>query len=210
MKETTGRPVGRPRSEDNRGRDVLAAAVDLFASRGFDATSVRDIATAARVQPASVYYHYPSKEALLVAIVDRAAAQVAGQIEAAATDPDPWRRLEQACAAHLAALLQGEGALRVLATEIPSRRTGAAHHALVRTRDAYEDIFRDLVAALPVRPGVDRSYLRLTLLGAINWTLIWYRPGGDPPAAIAQRIVALVRHGAQPAPTRSPLDDQPA
>ena len=210
MEEKTRRPVGRPRSEDNRGRDVLAAAVDLFASRGFDATSVRDIATAARVQPASVYYHYPSKEALLVAIVDRAAAQVAGQIAAAATDPDPWRRLEQACVAHLTALLQGEGALRVLATEIPGRRTGAVHHALVRTRDAYEDIFRDLVAALPVRPGVDRSYLRLTLLGAINWTLIWYRPGGDPPAAIAQRIVALVRHGAQPAPTRSPLDDQPA
>ena len=192
-----GRPVGRPRREDNRGRDVLAAAVELFASRGFDATSIRDIATAAQVQPASVYYHYPSKEALLVAIVDRAAAQVAAQITAAAQAPDPWLRLEQACVAHLTALLQGEGALRVLATEIPSRRTGAVHHALVRTRDAYEDMFRDLVAAVPVRPGVDRSYLRLTLLGAINWSLIWYRPGGDAPATIARNIVALIRQGAQ-------------
>ena len=192
----TGRPVGRPRREDNRGRDVLAAAVELFASRGFDATSIRDIATAAQVQPASVYYHYPSKEALLVAIVDRAAAQVAAQITAAAQAPDPWLRLEQACVAHLTALLQGEGALRVLATEIPSRRTGAVQEALVRTRDAYEDLFRELVAALPVRPGVDRSYLRLTLLGAINWTLIWYRPGGDSPATIAHQIVTLVRHGA--------------
>jgi TetR/AcrR family transcriptional regulator, cholesterol catabolism regulator len=197
MGERTGRPVGRPRSEDNRGRDVLAAAVELFASRGFDATSIRDIATEAGVQPASVYYHYPSKEALLVAIVDRAAAQVAEQIKAAVQSPDPWQRLEQACVAHLTALLQGEGALRVLATEIPSRRTGAVHDALVRTRDAYEDIFRDLVAALPVRPGVDRSYLRLTLLGAINWTLIWYRPGGDPPPAIARQIVTLIRQGAE-------------
>lgn len=191
------RPVGRPRREDNRGRDVLAAAVELFASRGFDATSIRDIATAAQVQPASVYYHYPSKESLLVAIVDRAAAQVAAQITAAAQSADPWLRLEQACVAHLTALLQGEGALRVLATEIPSRRTGAVHQALVRTRDAYEDMFRDLVAALPVSPEVDRSYLRLTLLGAINWTLIWYRPGGDPPATIARNIVTLIRRGAQ-------------
>ncbi|HEY2276795.1 MAG TPA: TetR/AcrR family transcriptional regulator [Streptosporangiaceae bacterium] len=197
MSERTGRPVGRPRREDNRGRDVLAAAVELFASRGFDATSIRDIATEARVQPASVYYHYPSKEALLVAIVDRAAAQVAEQIAAATRATDPWERLEQACVAHLAALLNGEGALRVLATEIPSRRTGMVHTALVRTRDAYEDVFRELVAALPVRPGVDRSYLRLTLLGAINWTLIWYRPGGDSPAAIARQIVALIRHGAE-------------
>ena len=50
-----------------------------------------------------------------------------------------------------------------------------------------------------MRPGVNRSYLRLTLLGAINWTLIWYRPGGDPPPVIAEQIVDLVRHGAQPA-----------
>lgn len=85
----------------------------------------------------------------------------------------------------------------MLATEIPSRRTGAVQRALVRTRDAYEDLFRELVAALPVRPGVDRSYLRLTLLGAINWTLIWYRPGGDSPAAIAHQIVALIRRGAE-------------
>jgi AcrR family transcriptional regulator len=197
MKQKTGRPVGRPRREDNRGRDVLAAAVELFADRGFDATSIRGIATAAQVQPASVYYHYPSKEALLVAIVDRAAAQVAGQLQAAATDPDPWSRLEQACVAHLTALLHGEGALRVLATEIPSRRTGAVQQALVRTRDAYEDMFRELVAALPVRPGVDRSYLRLTLLGAINWTLIWYRPGGDSPATIAHHLVTLIREGAE-------------
>ena len=193
----TARPPGRPRREDNRGRDVLAAAVELFASRGFDATSIRDIAAAAQVQPASVYYHYPSKEALLVAIVDRAAAQVAAQITAAAQAPDPWLRLEQACVAHLTALLHGEGALRVLATEIPSRRTGAVQQALVRTRDAYEDMFRELVAALPVRPDVDRSYLRLTLLGAINWTLIWYRPGADSPATIAHHIVTLIRQGAE-------------
>ncbi|HEY1672779.1 MAG TPA: TetR/AcrR family transcriptional regulator [Streptosporangiaceae bacterium] len=197
MSERAGRPVGRPRREDNRGRDVLAAAVELFASRGFDATSIRDIAAEAHVQPASVYYHYPSKEALLVAIVDRAAAQVAEQIKAAAQSPDPWQRLEQACVAHLTALLQGEGALRVLATEIPSRRTGPVHHALVRTRNAYEDMFRELVAALPVRAGVDRSYLRLTLLGAINWSLIWYRPGGDSPATIARQIVTLIRQGAE-------------
>jgi TetR/AcrR family transcriptional regulator, cholesterol catabolism regulator len=47
-----------------------------------------------------------------------------------------------------------------------------------------------------LRPGVDRGYLRLTLPGAINWTLIWYRPGGDPPASTARRIVDIARQGA--------------
>jgi TetR/AcrR family transcriptional regulator, cholesterol catabolism regulator len=191
------RPVGRPRREDNRGRDVLNAAVELFASRGFDATSVRDIAAQAGVQPASVYYYYPSKEALLIAIVDRAADMVAQQITAAVTSADPWRRLEQACATHLSALLGGDGYMRVLATEIPSRRAGDVQQALVRTRNSYEEIFRELIAALPVRRGLDRSYLRLVLLGSINWTLLWYREGGDSPAIIARRTVNLIRRGAE-------------
>jgi AcrR family transcriptional regulator len=189
--------MGRPRPEDNRGPDVLAAAVTLFAARGFDATSIRDIAAEAGIQPASVYYHYASKEALLTAIVDRAADVVAEHIRAAVTATDPWERLEQACAAHLDALLRGEGHVRVLATEIPSRRSGEVQQALVRTRDRYEEMFRELVADLPVRSDVDRSYLRLALLGAVNWSLLWFREGGDAPAEIARRIVRLLRHGAQ-------------
>ena len=132
-----------------------------------------------------------------MAIVDRAAAQVAQQLAAAARSPDPWQRLEQACAAHLAALLKGEGALRVLATEIPSRRTGMVHTALVRTRDADEDVFRRAGGrAAGARPGVDRSYLRLTLLvrstGRSSGTARRRLPG-----TIARQIVTLIRHGAQ-------------
>lgn len=199
MSGTVRRSVGRPRGEDNHRHAVLAAGIEMFATRGFDATSVRDIAAAAGVQPASVYHYYPSKEALLVAIVDRAATTVAEEIAAAARSTDPWLRLEQACAAHLTALLHGEGAMRVLATEIPSRRTGEVYEALVRVRERYEAIFRDLVAALPVRHDIERRHLRLTLLGAINWTLIWYRPDGpDSPAVIARRVVSLIHNGSDP------------
>jgi AcrR family transcriptional regulator len=196
MSEAAKRPVGRPRREDNSAHDVLVAAADLFATRGFDATSMRDIAAGAGVQPASVYYHYRSKEALLVAIVDRAATEVVQQVQRAATAADPWVRLEQACAAHLTALLHGEGAMRVLATEIPSRRSGEVQQAMLRIRDDYEQVFRDLVAALPLRPRTSRRYVRLTLLGAVNWSLIWYRPDGDSPTVIARRIVTLIREGA--------------
>ena len=192
------------RRYDNRSQQILRAAVDLFSSRGFDATSIRDIATAAGVQPASVYYHFASKDALLIAVVDEAARMVAEQVSAAPRSADPWQRLQAACEAHLQVLLHGEGNVRVLATEIPTRRTGDLQRALVRTRDAYEEIFRRLVDDLPVADDVDRTYLRLTLLGAINWTLIWYRPGGDDPATIAGRIVRLLRHGAEnPIPAAS-------
>ena len=52
--------------------------------------------------------------------------------------------------------------------------------------------FRQLITALPLPPDADKSLLRLTLLGAINWTRIWYRPGKRTPAQIAHHLVNKV------------------
>ena len=49
--------------------------------------------------------------------------------------------------------------------------------------------FRELISALPLPTDVDRTLLRLTLLGAVNWTRIWYRPGKRTPAEIAHHLV---------------------
>ena len=57
---------------DNRSvRDkILAAAVQLFAEYGYHAATMRDIAQIAGIQAASIYYHYPSKQTLLVEIME--------------------------------------------------------------------------------------------------------------------------------------------
>ena len=47
--------------------------------------------------------------------------------------------------------------------------------------------------ALPLRAGVDRRSLRLMLLGALNWSQTWYRPGRDDPRAVARHFVAMLR-----------------
>ena len=46
-----------------------------------------------------------------------------------------------------------------------------------------------MIAVLPLPARVDRTLLRLTLLGALNWTLTWYRPGRSEPAEIARHLV---------------------
>jgi hypothetical protein len=63
---------------------------------------------------------------------------------------------------------------------------------LNRQREAYEQRFRRLIQALPLPADVDRSLLRLTLLGAINWTRVWYRPGKRTPAQLADHLVQKV------------------
>ena len=64
---------------------------------------------------------------------------------------------------------------------------------LVAMRDGYEQRFVQLVAALPLAAGTDRSLWRLQLLGSLNWTPTWYRRRGKSPAAIARSIVANLR-----------------
>ncbi len=75
---------------------------------------------------------------------------------------------------------------------------------LVALRDTHEDRFKALIAALDLPRcapggapggGADRQALRLMILGALNWAQTWYRPGGDPPAVLARRFLALVRSG---------------
>jgi AcrR family transcriptional regulator len=63
--------MARPRKEaqrDTRG-DILARALDLFSERGFYGTSTRDIARAVGVRESALYHHFPSKEAILAALL---------------------------------------------------------------------------------------------------------------------------------------------
>ena len=56
-----------------------------------------------------------------------------------------------------------------------------------------EHTFRELIDALPLRPGVSRKYLRLAMIGAMAWSLVWYSSGKDGVDEIAKQIVNLFR-----------------
>ena len=64
-------------------------------------------------------------------------------------------------------------------------------------RDEYEQVFRELVDALPLRPAADRSLFRLFLLGGLNWVHLWYRAGRRTPEQIAAAMVDMLRTGVE-------------
>lgn len=183
---------GEPRT-DNRREELLVAAARLFARHGFEATSMRDIAGAVGMLAGSMYYHFPSKEELVEATHGLGVRQIIEAV-AAATDgiEDPWLRLEAGCVAHLQSLLGGSDFAAVVRQEF-SRVSPRLRRRLIAQRDEYEALFASLIAALPLEPRTDRRLLRLMLLGALNATPVWYRAGGETPAAIARRFVALLR-----------------
>ncbi|MEQ8516803.1 MAG: TetR/AcrR family transcriptional regulator [Chromatocurvus sp.] len=180
----------------NRRDDVLEAAAALFATKGYAATSIRDIAHEVGILSGSLYYHFASKEELLLEAHSRGVTQVSEAVQLALADAaaDPWIRMSAACRAHLEVLLGRSPFSQVITPQFPSHFDGDVRATLLAQRESYEAIFRDLVKALPLPDSVNPRHFRLALLGALNWTPTWYQPGGaDSPSNIARGIVDVFR-----------------
>ena len=141
----------------------------------------------------SMYYHFPSKNALIAAVYESGVAEIGAAVDGAvARARTPWSRLEAACIAHLDSLLADKAHAAVMTADL-GRLDARLRRRLVLMRDGYEMRFVELVAALPLPAAIDRTLWRLQLLGALNWTPTWYRPAGKRPAAIARALVAALR-----------------
>ena len=185
--------ASRPSARPSRRAALLDAAARLFDERGYHGTSIRDIAEATGVTPGAIYAHHASKADLLLAVYAEGVRRIAARVEQAVAGETTARgRLGAAAEAHLDTLLDGSAyaavVIRVLPRDVPE-----AERELVRLRDGYEAAFARRVDELPGLDARRRRALRLTLLGVLNATQTWYRPGkGLGPRAIARRTVALL------------------
>src|ERR1700738_4900541 len=79
----------------NAGARAVAAAIAAFGGRGYDGTSLDALATELGVRKQTILYYYPSKEALLDAAIDQAAAELSAALEGALASAGPgWARVE--------------------------------------------------------------------------------------------------------------------
>lgn len=184
---------GRARS-NNRRAAILDAAAFRFRRQGYAATTMRDIATDAGMLPGSLYYHFMSKSALLLAVHEEGVRRIADAVDRDLADAgaEPWERLQTALAAHLESLLDGGDYAQVVIRDLPADEP-VLKDKLIGLRDAYEARFRSLVEALPLADPADAGWIRLMLLGSANWSKTWFRPDGASPAEIAQKFVTLIR-----------------
>lgn len=180
----------------NSRRDVvIEAAAKQFAKSGYDATTMRDIASLTGILPGSMYYYFRSKEELFAAVHEKAINHIClGVIHAINPGADPWTRLEQASQGYLDAMLNSAVYASLIVTEFPRRRSKRLRERLIADRQRFEQLFLDIVAELPLAPHVDRSYWRLALLGMLAWTYVWYKPqGGDPPTVVAHKLIEMLK-----------------
>ena len=140
-----------------------------------------------------MYYYFPSKVELLIAVHEEGVKRIRRAVETAIeVYSNPWERLEAAMAAHLQVLLDGGDYGRVVIRELPLHEN-SIRDRLVPLRDEYEEFFAGLFDDLPIAEGISRRYMRLLVLGALNWTQTWFDPGGDSPAQIVRVFLNMLK-----------------
>lgn len=178
----------------SRRDEILAIAAQLFARKGYRGTSMRDIGEASGVLGGSLYHHIKSKDALFVELHNGALDAAEARIAAAVADvADPWERLEAACVALLEVQLAPDSLTMPMMNdfrEVPDD----VRTQLVARRDRFEQLFRVIVADLPLPAGIDRSIYRNLLLSQLNAVADWFRPGRLTPRLIAAQVARLFRH----------------
>ncbi|MFU8864752.1 MAG: TetR/AcrR family transcriptional regulator [Rhodobacterales bacterium] len=182
----------------NRREELLDRAGELMAAKGYDGTSMRDIATAVGMLPGSLYYHFDSKESLFLALHQRVVTVMETRVRDALAKAEqhglgPWDRLEAASTAHLEGLIETGNLVAIVSPEFLGEREGISSQIRLERR-RYEQIFRELFAALALPDDVDRTVLRLHLFGALNWAPIWFDTAkGHDARSVARQIMAVFR-----------------
>lgn len=193
----------QPVAEAPTQERVLETAARLFRSRGYTATTTREIAAELGIQKASLYYHISSKEDLLYRICVGSMRDHLDGLHAVLERPgDVLSKLREAIDGNVARLHSDSDRNAVALVELralaPDRRA-----RVIGMRDEYETALRGLVAAAQgagvVRSDVDAKYLTISLLSLINWSIIWYRVDGKlTPKQLAEFLMDVYLEGARP------------
>ena len=183
---------------------LLDIAVAVFNERGYDATSMDELAARLGITKSAIYHHVTSKVELLRLALDRALdALFAVTEEPGATSGPAIDRLEHVV----------RGSVRVLTEQLPFvtlllrvRGNSPVEEAALRRRREFDRIVTDLVRAAEeegdVRPDVDPAVTSRLLFGTVNSLTEWYRPDGGLSADdLADALVATTFQGLRARPS---------
>ena len=210
MARARGAALARTQTKSDRTRQrILDAAAVAFQRRGYASVTLKDIASLAGLQAGSLYYHFDTKEELVEAVldtgVDGAIAATREAVAALGADADPLARLRVAIAAHLRFML-AESTYASANIRMFSQVPESIRRRHLRRQRAYgafwRGLFREAAAAGAIRADLDLSVARMLALGALNWSVEWYREGRRTPSEVAAHAATMILDGLTPRAAR--------
>lgn len=179
--------------DDERAGNIYRTAARMIYEKGFDATSMNEIAEAVALTKAGLYYYVKGKKELLFAIMNFAMDTLDREvIRPAEKTTDPEERLRQIVTEHARLLTLDSGALAILMDEVGSLSEEFRSRITQRKRAYFEFVRRtldELDAAGRLHP-VDTTVAAFSILGMVMWLARWYVPGGRLAASEVVRDVA--------------------
>ncbi len=175
---------------------ILRAATALFRARGYHGASMRTLARGLRMEAASLYYHFPSKQEILFAILDRALDDLLDGLGRAVAAADGHReRLRAAVRFHVLFHAHRRHEAFLSHSELRSLTPTNLRRVLAK-RDEYEQILRGLLTA-GVRAGAfhgpDVKLTTMAILTMCTGVATWFSEGGRlVPESIADRYVEMI------------------
>jgi TetR/AcrR family transcriptional regulator, cholesterol catabolism regulator len=180
-----------------RRTELNRIAARLFAERGYQGTSLADLAEQLGVRKPSLYHHIDSKEDLLWAVAWEGAEAFHAALDSVPADAPAAERIRLALRAHLDVVSEQLDIATVFVREWRYLE-GERRERFVAERRRYEerirDLFRDGVEGSELRTDLDVATAALLFLSAANWAYTWLRPGADT-TALADRLFAALLDG---------------
>lgn len=179
-----------------RGR-LLREAARLFRDKGYERTTVRDLAAAVGIQSGSLFHHFRTKEDILKAVMVETIRLNTALMEAAVEAVDaPREKLRALVRAELESINGQTGeAMAVLVFEWRSLSADSQAEVL-KLRDIYEALWLEVLGTLRKQGDLqaDPFVVRRMLTGALSWTVTWYKPerGGLTLDGLTDQVMAMM------------------
>src|SRR6266700_5996334 len=188
-----------PMPTDGRATEVYRTAAEIILQKGYDATSVSDIAQALGITKAGLYHYIHGKTQLLFDIMQYGLNELSREVaQPAMKIADPEARLRFMIEMHARIVTRGHGAVTILVDEARAL-TPAQNRKVTRKKREYFDFLRATLREMKSQRklrDINVTVAAFSLLGMINWLSRWYQADGPVnEQAIAEEIVDIAVNG---------------
>ncbi|CAB4725151.1 unannotated protein [freshwater metagenome] len=193
--------AGGSTATESRREELLRIAADLFASKGFRNTTVRDIADAAGILSGSLYHHFDSKESMVDELMRTFQAELfAAYDEILASSDDARTKLERAVRLSFDTIERRGAEVAIFQNEAAtlgaSERFGYLAERNRQSRDVWVTLLTEGVQSGALRPDLDITLTYRFIRDTVWVAVRWYRPGGPHTATqVADQYLTILLDG---------------
>jgi AcrR family transcriptional regulator len=186
---------------DRRLAEIHDYATEIFAEKGYEGASMRDLSRLSGISLAGLYYYFESKEKLLYFIQQHTFTTIIERLrQRLAASADPETRIRIFVRNHIDYSVAKQKAMKVLAHEDDVLKNGYGTELAATKREYYHicvGLVEDLAKADGMNPGsISTRTAVMGLFGMMNWLYTWYNPRIDPGAEVlAQEISDIFLRG---------------